>query len=86
MRSDLPKPLDPIAGRPMIDHLMESCRAMPPYRRRGRPRNGSCDRPVQPHAVVVQGERAGSGDAVLDTESVLAGFGARFWWSAPIRR
>ena len=76
MRSDLPKPLHPIAGRPMIDHLMETLAGLKPARTVvvvGPGMEAVIDR-VQPHAVVVQGERLGTGHAVLHTESALAGF------------
>ena len=74
MRSRLPKALHPIAGRPMLRHLLDSVgqvfdRAvivlgpdMPPL-----------ERVAAPHAVVVQAERLGTGHAALQAAGLLAG-------------
>jgi bifunctional UDP-N-acetylglucosamine pyrophosphorylase/glucosamine-1-phosphate N-acetyltransferase len=72
MKSQLPKALHKIAGRPMLRHLLESCEA-------------AFDRIVvvlgpdmeavaqlsEPHAVVVQRDRLGTAHAALQAESLF---------------
>jgi bifunctional UDP-N-acetylglucosamine pyrophosphorylase/glucosamine-1-phosphate N-acetyltransferase len=76
MKSRLPKVMHPLAGRPMIKHLLASVEALAPAR--------VCvvvgaDQPavaeaVHPLPVVVQAERRGTGHAVMAARSVLEGF------------
>lgn len=64
MRSALPKALHPVAGRPMIGHLVAACEQV--FDRivvvvgPGMP---ALERAVAPHATVVQAERLGTGHA-----------------------
>ena len=66
MKSALPKALHPIAGRPMLRHLIESCEAV--FDRVvvvGGPGMDALARVAAPHAVVVQAERLGTAHAAL---------------------
>ncbi|MFM7611360.1 MAG: NTP transferase domain-containing protein, partial [Alphaproteobacteria bacterium] len=66
MRSNLPKVLHPLAGRPMIQHLIGACEAV-----FGRivvvvgPDMPALEDAVAPREVVVQRERLGTGHAAL---------------------
>jgi len=76
MRSALPKALHPVAGRPMLNHLIAACEAafdrivvvvgpdMP-----------ALERAAAPHATTVQRERLGTGHAALQAAPALEGFG-----------
>ncbi len=76
MKSDLPKVLHPLAGRPMIAYSLDLARAvgeMPPVVIVG---HGAEEvmAAVGPEATfVVQREQLGTGHAVMQAESVLAG-------------
>ena len=75
MRSALPKALHPIAGRPMLRHLIASCEAV--FQRIVvvvGPDMPGLERAAAPHATVVQAERLGTGHAALQAASVLEGF------------
>jgi bifunctional UDP-N-acetylglucosamine pyrophosphorylase/glucosamine-1-phosphate N-acetyltransferase len=66
MKSSLPKTLHPIAGRPMLRHLLESCEAV--FNRIVvvvGPDMDSVRRAAAPHASVVQTERLGTAHAAL---------------------
>ena len=66
MRSTRPKVLHPIAGRPMLQHLVESCAAV--FDRVvvvAGPGMDEVARAAAPHTVVVQDERLGTAHAAL---------------------
>lgn len=78
MRSDLHKVLHPIAGRPMIEHLLESVEALGAERivvvvgdRREQLEKALAGRGV---IFAVQEPQLGTADAVLKAEDALAGF------------
>jgi bifunctional UDP-N-acetylglucosamine pyrophosphorylase/glucosamine-1-phosphate N-acetyltransferase len=76
MKSDLPKVLHPLAGRPMIRHLIESVEALAPERivvvvGDDTPAVAAA---VRPHAAAVQKERLGTAHAVLAARQAMAGF------------
>jgi bifunctional UDP-N-acetylglucosamine pyrophosphorylase/glucosamine-1-phosphate N-acetyltransferase len=66
MKSALPKALHPIAGRPMLAHLIDSCAAA--FERVVvviGPDMAALEKVAQPHPVVVQQERLGTAHAAL---------------------
>ncbi len=66
MRSTLPKALHPIAGRPMLGHLLASCEAV--FARAvivAGPGMEALEAAAAPHRVVVQHERLGTAHAAL---------------------
>ena len=66
MKSTLPKALHPIAGRPMLRHLLDSCEAA--FDRIvvvAGPGMEALHRVTGPHPVVVQAERLGTAHAAL---------------------
>ncbi|MBP0446515.1 bifunctional UDP-N-acetylglucosamine diphosphorylase/glucosamine-1-phosphate N-acetyltransferase GlmU [Roseomonas sp. SSH11] len=75
MRSSLPKAMHPIAGRPMLNHLIASCEEV--FDRivvvTG-PDMPALERAAAPHATVVQHERLGTGHAALQAAPLLEGF------------
>ena len=76
MKSALPKPLHPLAGRPMIGHLMETLAGLKPARTVVviGPGMELVAKAVAPHETVVQSQRKGTGHAVLAAKAALAGF------------
>jgi bifunctional UDP-N-acetylglucosamine pyrophosphorylase/glucosamine-1-phosphate N-acetyltransferase len=74
MRSTRPKVMHPLAGRPMIRHLLSACEA-----RFGRivvvvgPDMPDLEKTVAPHGVAVQRERLGTGHAALQAAPLLGG-------------
>ncbi|MBP0464407.1 bifunctional UDP-N-acetylglucosamine diphosphorylase/glucosamine-1-phosphate N-acetyltransferase GlmU [Roseomonas sp. PWR1] len=74
MRSTRPKVMHPLAGRPMIRHLLSACEA-----RFGRivvvvgPDMPDLEKTVAPHGVAVQRERLGTGHAALQAAPMLGG-------------
>ena len=74
MRSTLPKALHPIAGRPMLNHLIAACEAV--FDRivvvLG-PGMDTLQQAAAPHATVVQAERLGTGHAALQAAPFLEG-------------
>jgi bifunctional UDP-N-acetylglucosamine pyrophosphorylase/glucosamine-1-phosphate N-acetyltransferase len=75
MRSALPKTLHPIAGRPMIRHLLAAVeqvfdRAVVVVG----PDMPALEKAAAPHPTVVQRERLGTGHAARQAEALLAGF------------
>jgi len=72
MKSALPKVLHPIAGRPMLHHLLESCAAV--FTRivvvRG-PEMNNVAQAAAPHATVVQHDRLGTAHAALQAEALF---------------
>jgi bifunctional UDP-N-acetylglucosamine pyrophosphorylase/glucosamine-1-phosphate N-acetyltransferase len=75
MRSSLPKALHPIAGLPMLNHLLAACEVA-----FGRvavvvgPGMEALERAAAPHPTVVQAERLGTGHAALQAAPLLEGF------------
>lgn len=75
MRSALPKALHPIAGRPMLCHLLATCEQV--FDRIVvvvGPDMPALGRAAAPHATVVQAERLGTGHAALQAAAALQGF------------
>ena len=77
MKSDLHKVLHPIAGRPMIEHLLASAKELEPERQvlvAGHGRD-QLEKATAGRAVIaVQEPQLGTGHAVQQAESALAGF------------
>ncbi|SDB52992.1 bifunctional UDP-N-acetylglucosamine diphosphorylase/glucosamine-1-phosphate N-acetyltransferase GlmU [Belnapia rosea] len=75
MRSALPKALHPVAGRPMLNHLIAACE--PVFDRivvvvgPGMP---ALEAAARPHATVVQAERLGTGHAAAQAAPLLADY------------
>ena len=76
MKSDLPKVMHPLAGRPMIRHLLETVARLDPARQVVvvGPGMEALEAAVAPHQTVVQHERRGTGHAVLQARRALEGF------------
>ncbi|MCK8786649.1 bifunctional UDP-N-acetylglucosamine diphosphorylase/glucosamine-1-phosphate N-acetyltransferase GlmU [Roseomonas sp. NAR14] len=74
MRSALPKALHPLAGRPMLGHLLESAAtALDRIVVVVGPDMPALERAAAPHATVVQAERLGTGHAARLGMAALAG-------------
>ncbi len=76
MQSALPKVLHKIAGRPMIQHLLEAVAEQQPERVIvivGDQNDGVAEA-VRPHATAVQHQCLGTGHAVMQARDGLAGF------------
>ncbi|MBP0493585.1 bifunctional UDP-N-acetylglucosamine diphosphorylase/glucosamine-1-phosphate N-acetyltransferase GlmU [Roseomonas indoligenes] len=75
MRSALPKAMHPVAGRPMLNHLIAACEEV--FDRivvvTG-PDMPALEKAAAPHATVVQRERLGTGHAALQAAPLLEGF------------
>jgi bifunctional UDP-N-acetylglucosamine pyrophosphorylase/glucosamine-1-phosphate N-acetyltransferase len=80
MRSDLPKVLHPIAGAPMLHHVLRAALSLAPARLavvvpQGAGAVGEAARAIAPEAVICeQTEQLGTGHAVRAAEAALAGF------------
>ena len=78
MKSDLHKVLHPVAGRPMLHHLLASVGELAPERTVvvAGARREQVEAAVAPMgvAVAVQAEQLGTGHAVAQAEAALAGF------------
>ncbi len=78
MKSDLHKVLHPIAGRPMLLHLLDSVAALSPAHTAVvvGARREQVARAVAPHGatIVAQDEQLGTGHAVLQAQAALADF------------
>ncbi|WP_241671626.1 bifunctional UDP-N-acetylglucosamine diphosphorylase/glucosamine-1-phosphate N-acetyltransferase GlmU, partial [Dankookia rubra] len=75
MRSALPKAMHPVAGRPMINHLVSACEQV--FDRIVvvvGPDMPAMERAVAPHATVVQAERLGTGHAARMAAPLLRDF------------
>ena len=74
MRSTLPKAMHPIAGRPMLRHLIAACEGV--FDRivvvTG-PDMPALERAAAPHATVIQHDRLGTGHAALQAAPLLEG-------------
>ena len=75
MKSDLPKVLHPLAGRPMVRHLMETVRGLSPDRVVVvvGPGMEAVTKAVAPAVTVLQAERKGTAHAVLQAKAALEG-------------
>jgi bifunctional UDP-N-acetylglucosamine pyrophosphorylase/glucosamine-1-phosphate N-acetyltransferase len=72
MRSALPKALHPIAGRPMLQHLLASCEAV--FDRAvvvAGPGMEALAKAAAPHRIIVQQERLGTAHAALQAASAF---------------
>jgi len=76
MQSARPKVMHPLAGRPMVAHLLETVGALAPARVAVvvGPGMDAVAAAVAPHPVCVQAERRGTGDAVKAARAQLDGF------------
>jgi bifunctional UDP-N-acetylglucosamine pyrophosphorylase/glucosamine-1-phosphate N-acetyltransferase len=75
MRSARPKALHPIAGRPMLQHLLESvCQVFDRVVVVVGPDMPALEAAAAPHQTVVQAERLGTGHAALQAARALEGF------------
>ena len=75
MRSQLPKALHPLAGRPMLNHLIAACEGV--FDRIVvvvGPDMPALEAAASPHPTVVQAERLGTGHAALQAAPLLDGF------------
>lgn len=75
MRSARPKAMHPLAGRPMLQHLIAACEGV--FDRLVvvvGPDMPELERASAPHATVVQAERLGTGHAALQAAPLLEGF------------
>lgn len=76
MKSDLPKVLHPVAGVPMLRHVLTACEAASP----GHivvvvgPNASSVREVAAPHPCVVQERQIGTGDSVKTAREALSGF------------
>ena len=75
MRSDLPKVLHAIAGKPMLRHVLDAVEPLAPERivvvtGPGMPQ---VEAVASPHKTVVQAERLGTGHAVMAARDALSG-------------
>jgi bifunctional UDP-N-acetylglucosamine pyrophosphorylase/glucosamine-1-phosphate N-acetyltransferase len=76
MKSDLPKVLHPVAGVPMVRHVLAGAQALGAERTVVvvAPGMDSVAKAVQPAATAVQKRQLGTGDAVKAAREALAGF------------
>jgi bifunctional UDP-N-acetylglucosamine pyrophosphorylase/glucosamine-1-phosphate N-acetyltransferase len=76
MKSDLPKVLHPVAGMPMIAHVLNACAELNPERIVGviAPNAKAIEQAVTPHPCAVQQKPLGTGDAVKAARNALASF------------
>lgn len=76
MKSELPKVMHPLAGRPMVQHLMATVQALQPEKAVVviGPGMDSVAQAVAPWPTVVQTERLGTGHAVMQARQALEGF------------
>ncbi len=76
MKSELPKVLHPLAGRPMVAHLLDTLAELAPERVVVVIGDGmeAVAKAAAPHPTVVQSPRAGTGHAVMAARAALADF------------
>ncbi|MEJ0070449.1 MAG: bifunctional UDP-N-acetylglucosamine diphosphorylase/glucosamine-1-phosphate N-acetyltransferase GlmU [Pseudomonadota bacterium] len=76
MRSDHPKVLHEVAGRPMIQHVIAALAALEPRRTAVviGPNMEAVAAAVAPHETTIQAERRGTGHAVLAARPLIEGF------------
>ena len=74
MRSDRPKVMHELAGRPMLRHVLDSCESLDPDRIVVvvGPDMPTVEAAVRPHAVALQAEQKGTGHAVAAARPALA--------------
>lgn len=77
MKSDLPKVLHPVAGRPMVNHVLAAADMLQPERSIVvvGPGMESLEQAVAPALTAVQDVAQGTADAVKAARDALAGFG-----------
>lgn len=76
MKSELPKVLMPVCGKPMISHILKTLDSMKTNKIVvvTAPDGEAVREAVAPHESVVQEEQLGTGNAVMAAESALRGF------------
>jgi bifunctional UDP-N-acetylglucosamine pyrophosphorylase/glucosamine-1-phosphate N-acetyltransferase len=76
MKSSLPKVMHPLAGRPMVSHLLDTVSGLSPDRMVVvvGPDMEVVSRTVAPHPTVIQTDRLGTGHAVLQAKAALGQF------------
>ncbi|HIJ37451.1 MAG TPA: bifunctional UDP-N-acetylglucosamine diphosphorylase/glucosamine-1-phosphate N-acetyltransferase GlmU [Rhodospirillaceae bacterium] len=76
MKSNLPKVMHPLAGRPMVQHLLDGVSSLKPQQVVVvvGPGMESVEAAVAPHPTVVQQQRLGTGHAVAQAKPALDGF------------
>lgn len=76
MKSSLPKVMHPLAGRPMVSHLLDTVAGLEPERLVVvvGPDMEVVSRTVGPHPTVIQTDRLGTGHAVLQAKAALGEF------------
>ena len=74
MKSDLPKVLMPICGKPMIRNILDTLDSMNADRIVVVPDGDLVRKEVAPHQSVIQQQQLGTGDAVMAAAEVLEGF------------
>ncbi|ARJ67292.1 UDP-N-acetylglucosamine diphosphorylase/glucosamine-1-phosphate N-acetyltransferase [Magnetospirillum sp. ME-1] len=76
MKSSLPKVMHPLAGRPMVSHLLDTVSGLAPDRMVVvvGPDMDVVSRTVAPHPTVIQTDRLGTGHAVLQAKAALGPF------------
>ncbi len=76
MKSELPKVLMPVCGKPMISHILKTLDSMKTDKIVvvTAPDGEAVREAVAPHESVVQEEQLGTGNAVMAAESALRGF------------
>ena len=76
MKSDLPKVLHPVAGIPMVQHVLSGARELGAERTVVvvAPGMDSVAKAVKPAATAIQKKQLGTGDAVKAARDALAGF------------
>ena len=76
MKSDLPKVLHPVAGLPMIAHVVHTCQELQPEHIVVvvAPNTPGIEQAVKPFPCVVQSQPQGTGDAVKAARKILADF------------
>ncbi|HLG88786.1 MAG TPA: bifunctional UDP-N-acetylglucosamine diphosphorylase/glucosamine-1-phosphate N-acetyltransferase GlmU [Alphaproteobacteria bacterium] len=77
MRSERPKVLHPVAGRPMLAHVLAAAEALSPQKIVVvlAPGMDSVAEAAQPHTVAIQEAQRGTADALKAARGALAGFG-----------
>ncbi|MFA4993844.1 MAG: bifunctional UDP-N-acetylglucosamine diphosphorylase/glucosamine-1-phosphate N-acetyltransferase GlmU [Bdellovibrionales bacterium] len=76
MKSDLPKVLHPVAGVPMLRHVLNVCEALSPERIIVvvSPNSSAIEKVAAPHMCIVQKTPVGTGDAVKAARKALVDF------------
>lgn len=79
MKSELPKVLHPLAGRPMLGHVLATLRTLSPAATVVvvGPGMAAVEAAAVPHAIAIQPGQRGTGEAVMAARPALAEFCAR---------